>query len=118
MKNFDRITEIYDLLNQGKGLEAFDKYYGDEVVMIEATGDKREGKPANRAYEENFFGSIKEFHDAGVVSIANDEQRGITMVESWMDVTFKDGNRVRLEQIARQNWEDGKITEERFYFNA
>jgi len=32
-------------------------------------------------------------------------------------VTFKDGNRVKMEQVARQKWVGNKIVEERFYYN-
>jgi len=118
MNNLDRIKEIYEMLSSGKALEAFDKYYADDVVMIEATGDRREGKAANRDYEENFFNNLEAVHGAGADSFAVDEENDITMVESWMDVTFKDGNRVKMEQVARQKWKDGKIIEERFYYNA
>ena len=117
MNNLERIQDVYTQLGEGKALDAFDQYYADDVVMIEATGDKREGKARNREYEENFFASIKEMHGAGVDGFTSDGNN-ITMVENWMDVTFKDGNRMKLEQIARQIWKDGKIVEERFYYNA
>ena len=42
---------------------------------------------------------------------------GITMVEAWADVTFQDGNRMKLEEIARQKWQGDQIIEERFYYN-
>jgi ketosteroid isomerase-like protein len=117
MKNIDRIKDIYQHLTEGKALDAFDKYYADNVVMIEGDGTTRNGKPACREYEVNFFLGIQEMHGAGVDAFATDGQN-TTMVENWMDVTFKDGNRMKLEQIARQKWEDEKIIEERFYYNA
>jgi ketosteroid isomerase-like protein len=39
------------------------------------------------------------------------------MVESWMDVTMKDGKRSTMEEVAVQKWEDGQIIHERFYYN-
>ena len=39
------------------------------------------------------------------------------LVEAWMELTFQDGNRMKMEQIARQKWQDGRIVEERFYYN-
>ncbi|MEM9053163.1 MAG: nuclear transport factor 2 family protein [Bacteroidota bacterium] len=117
MKNLDRIKDIYQHLAEGKALDAFDKYYADNVVMIEGNGDKRVGKPTCREYEVNFFAGVQEFHGAGVDAFVSDGEN-TTMVENWMDVTFKDGNRMRLEQIARQTWEDGKIVEERFYYHG
>ena len=58
---------------------------------------------------------VKEIHGAGVDAITSDEEKGITMVENWMDMTFQDGNRVRMEQVAVQHWKDGLIIREKFY---
>ena len=33
-----------------------------------------------------------------------------------MDVTFKDGNRVQMEQVAVQKWAGDQIVHERFYY--
>jgi len=114
----EKAVEVYNMLGQGQGLEAFDKFYHDDVVMIEGTGDKREGKAINREYEEQFFSSIAEMHGGGVDAITSDEENGITMVETWMDVTFKDGNRVKMQEIARQKWQGDQIIEERFYYDT
>ncbi len=111
----DKATDIYTKLSQGKLMDAFEQYYGEHVVMIEADGRKREGKDANRQYEQNFLGMIKEFHGMGIDAIAADEQNGITTVESWMDITFQDGNRATLKQVAVQRWQGDHIVEERFY---
>ena len=35
-----------------------------------------------------------------------------------MDITFKDGNRVIMEQVAVQKWENNQIVHERFYYNS
>jgi ketosteroid isomerase-like protein len=110
-----KATEIYTMLGQGQLLDAFDKHYHDDVVMIEADGKKREGKAVSRAYEQNFLGMIKEFHNLSIGSITADEANGITTVESVMDVTFQDGNRVALKQVAIQRWKGEHIVEERFY---
>jgi hypothetical protein len=39
------------------------------------------------------------------------------MVESWMDVTMKDGKRHMMEEVAVQKWKDDQIIHERFYYN-
>lgn len=111
----EKAADIYLMLSQGKLLDAFDQYYADNVVMVEADGAKREGKAANRAYEEKFLGMIKEFHGMGVDAVTADESNHTTAVESWMDVTFQDGNRSTLKQVAVQRWENGQIVEERFF---
>lgn len=113
----EKAEDLYNMINSGKLMDAFEKYYHNDVVMVEATGDKREGKDASRDYEKKFLSSIKEFHGAGVGSIASNEDEKVTTVESWMDVTFQDGNRTKLEQVAVQQWEEDQIKHERFYYN-
>jgi ketosteroid isomerase-like protein len=118
MSYYDKAKNMYDMLAQGKMLEAFEKYYHNDVVMVEATGDIRNGKEANRKYENEFLGMIKEVHGSGVTAITSDEKAGVTMSESWMDMTFKDGNRVKMEEVAVQKWKGDQIVHERFYYNV
>ena len=114
----ERAADIQGMMSQGKALDAFEKYYHNDIVMVECTGQKREGKDVNREFEKGFFASIAEMHGAGVTAITSDEEAGVSMVESWMEVTYKDGNRMKMEQIARQKWQGDQIIEERFYYDT
>lgn len=113
----EKATDIYNKLGQGQLLEAFDTYYHEDVVMTEPRGT-REGKKDCRDYEVNFLNSIQEFHGLDVKAITSDEENNVTTVESAMDVTFKDGNRANMEQVAVQKWQDGQIIHERFYYQG
>lgn len=113
----EKTEDIYNMLGQGQLLEAFDKYYSENVVMAEPMGT-REGKVACREYEVQFLNSIQEFHNMEVKAIASDEENGIVFHETSMDVTFKDGNRVHMEQTGVQRWENGQIVHERFYYSG
>lgn len=114
----EKAMDIQNKLGQGQAMDAFEKYYHEDVVMIECSGDKRVGKSVNREFEKNFFGSITEMHGGGVVAVTSDEEAGVTMVESWMEASFKDGNKMKMEQIARQKWQGDQIIEERFYYDT
>jgi len=100
----------------GHALEAFEKYYSEDVVMQENSGDPVVGKKLNRQREVDFFASLEEFHGAGVVGTATHGDRAYS--EWWMDVTFKGAGRVRMEQVAVRVWRDGLVVSERFYYNA
>jgi ketosteroid isomerase-like protein len=113
----DKAREIYNLLAQGKALEAFEKYYHNDVAVIEARGDSRKGKDVNRKFQIEFLNSVQEFHAFGVTGLTSDEKAGITMVESWMDMTLKDGKRTKMEEVAVQRWKGDQIIHERFYYN-
>ena len=116
MTNLERATALYAQVGQGQILEAFDKYYADNVVMEEPRGT-RQGKAACRASEEQFVASVEEFHGMEVRSIAEDASKGKVFVEVNMDLTFKGGQRVTMEQVAAQQWENGQIVHERFYYD-
>jgi ketosteroid isomerase-like protein len=118
MSYIGKAKDIYEMLGQGKMIDAFEKYYHQDVVMVEATGEVRKGKDYNREFEKKFLGSIKEFHGFGVNSITSNETDAVTSVESWMEVTFVDGNKVKMEQVAVQRWKGDQIIHERFYYNA
>ncbi len=112
----EKAQDIYHQLQQGKLLDAFDKYYAEQVVMTEPRGT-REGKAECRAYEEQFLNSVQEFHSLEINKVGSNEDEATSFVESTMDVTFKDGNRVTMEQVAVQQWEGDHIVHERFYYN-
>ena len=103
------------MIGSGQLLDAFEKFYHPQVVMQEAGDEPRAGKDANREYELNFLGMIKAFHGSGVTHIASNEAESVTMVESWMDITYQNDVRVKAEQVAVQTWEGDHIIKEVFY---
>lgn len=113
----EKAVSLYQMVGSGQIMDAFEKFYHEDVVMQEVGQDPRIGKGANREYEKNFVSSVKEIHGGGVDSITSDETNGITSVESWMDVTFQNGQRIKMEQVAVQYWQDGLIIKEKFYHN-
>ena len=110
-------STLYDMIFSGQLLEAYDKYYADDVVMQENSEAPTVGKAANREREVAFLESIEAFHDAGVVNLATNEATGVVMIENFMDVTFKNGFRAKMAQVAVQTWKNGQIVHERFYYN-
>tara|TARA_R110002124_G_scaffold76758_2_gene205691 strand:- start:7451 stop:7699 length:249 start_codon:yes stop_codon:yes gene_type:complete len=82
MSYLNKINDVYKLLGEGKAMDAFEKYYHEDVIMIEGNSEKHEGKDTNRKREPEFFGSIEEMHGAGVDTIVANEEEGITMAET------------------------------------
>ena len=118
MSYLNKAKELNQMIFSGQILDAFEKYYHQDVLMIEATGESWEGKELNRKREKEFVESVQEIHGGGIEGITSNEQDSTTMVESWMDVSFQDGNRMKLEQVAVQRWQGDQIIKERFYYNA
>ncbi len=118
MSYLAKATELQDMILSGQLMEAFEKFYHEDVVMVEGNGDSTAGKDANREREKQFLASVAEFHGAGVDAISSNEEKKVTMAEVWMDITFQGGNRVRMEQVTVQHWDGDQIVKERFYYNA
>lgn len=62
--------DIKTLVLQGKAMEAFEKYYGEDVVMQENENPATFGKEANRQRELEFFSKLVEFRSAEVKNVA------------------------------------------------
>lgn len=113
--NTELSKRLDDALLAGKALEAFDELYAEDVVMQENSDAPFVGKAFNRAREIEFFASVAEIHSAAVLSTAT--ARDVSFSEWEMDLTFKNGHRAKLSQVAVRRWKDGKIVNERFYYN-
>ena len=107
--------ELNDMILEGKILQAFDKFYADDIVM-EEEDNKRVGKEANREYEEQFVNSLKEFHSAEIKARGVDEDNNVTFSEWENEMTLDGVGRIQQKQVAVRTWnDDGQITHEKFY---
>lgn len=109
-----RVDELNQMILQGQILEAFEKFYADNIVM-EEDGEKRVGKEANREYEEQFVNNLTEFRGADVLAVGVDEENQTTFVEWYFDFTLEGVGDLEFNQVAVQRWENGKIVNEKFY---
>lgn len=108
--------DIKSLVLQGKAMEAFEKYYGEEVVMQENETPPTIGKAANRARELEFFSKVTEFRSAELKSVAYGDD--VIMSEWFVDYTHADWGKVTHDQVSVQRWKDGKVVHERFYYGS
>lgn len=100
---------------EGRLLEAFDRYYDDAVEMQESGAPPTVGKVANRAREVALVENIGHFRARLLGSGAS----GDRSYSQWtIDLTFKNGDGVTLQQIAAREWRNGKVLRERFYVAA
>jgi len=109
--------DLHGMATSGQAMEALDKYYADDVVIVEGDGSTRNGKEEQRAAVQQWMGMVSEIHGGGVESMAADEEAGVVFKETWIEATFAQGGRAKLEQVAVQRWKDGKVVHERFYHN-
>ena len=110
------INDIIAQISTGKLMDAFEKYYADDVVMSEngAEDPARVGKEANRGYEQ-YFVDHSEWFGIRVDAVLADGNT--TAYQMWMDFAM-DGQRMQRTQFAVQEWRDGKIVKETFHYGA
>lgn len=108
--------QLNDMILAGQALDAFEKFYSDDCVMIEGSGQRFEGKDVNRKREQDFFASVEEVHAFEIVGSTASEDRSYS--EWVMDVTLKGMGRIKMEQVSARVWRDGQVAQERFYYNA
>lgn len=112
----ESVEDLNSMVLKGQTLEAFEKYYADDVVMQENEQPPTAGKDANREREKQFLANLTEFRGAEVKAVTVGDN--ITMVEWFYDYTHKEWGKITHHQVAVQRWKDGKIIHERFYYGS
>lgn len=112
----EKLNELNNLVLAGNAMEAFDKYYHDEVLMQENDSEPTVGKEANRLREIEFFGNITEFRGASVLNVSAAHEN-LSVVVWHFDYTHKEWGVRNYRQVSVQHWKDGKIIKEQFIYN-
>jgi ketosteroid isomerase-like protein len=115
-------TEVAEKLVQfcreGKHTQAIDELYADNIVSREPKGspmELTEGKEAVKGKTEYWYASVQEIHSGEVSDpIVTGNFFAVTMD---MDVTYKEGGRMPMNEIAVYEVKDGKIIAEQFFYN-
>ena len=110
------VSDLNNKILQGKALDAFEEYYAESVVMQENNNDPVVGKETNRKREQDFFAAITEFRGAEVKNVIVGEN--VSIVEWFWDYTHAEWGPLKVNQVAVQEWQDGKIVNEKFYYKS
>ena len=98
----------------GKALDAFDRYYADDVTMQENEQPPRVGKAACRAFEVDFLSKIKAVRtyvcDGYVISGTK------AFIVYRIDADHADWGTLKMSEVAIQQWSNGKIVHEKFVY--
>jgi hypothetical protein len=108
------VKDLNNLVLTGKMLEAFDKYYHDDVLMQENDLPPTVTKVANRQREVEFLENVTEFRGAEVKGVAVGDD--ISVVIWNYDYTHRELGVRNYSQVSIQQWKDGKIINEKFIY--
>ncbi len=121
MSTAEIAKDLIALWKDGKFTESGEKYWADDVVSVEAGappgGDPAShGKAAARGKGE-WWNNAHEIHGVSVEGPwVNGDQ---FTVRFTMDITVKEtGARLTMDEIGLYTLKDGKIAEERFFYNG
>jgi ketosteroid isomerase-like protein len=112
------VSDFAQLLTTVGALEAMRRYYANEVVVFENREMARAGLAQCLAYETSALDAQPRVPTIQLKKLAADEATGVAFLETIVRFTSEAGRPMRLEQVAVQRWEAGKITEERFYYEG
>lgn len=109
-----RIDELLNYIRNGRIMDAMKEFYAEDVVMQEPAYGKTVGLAANLDREQKFVDSVKAFKNFETPAVSVGD--GVSSYENVMDWTDTSDNDIHVEQVAVQQWKDGKIIHERFYY--
>jgi ketosteroid isomerase-like protein len=108
--------EVVKLIREGKNKQAKDIFYAEDIVSIEGNGDKLEGIGAIYQKSIDWAAQVSEVHSASVSEplIA----AGHFALNIKMDISYKNGYRAVMDEIAVYEVNDGKIVFEQYFFKS
>lgn len=111
----ENAQNVLKLLAKGQFLEAMDQYLADDVKLIEANAQPKEGKDHCIALEKELLSTVTAFHGYEVKN-GPAVSGNTSFYEAVMKFDTNDGQSHTFEQAVRTTWnEEGKIVEERYY---
>jgi hypothetical protein len=108
------VEKLNVLIKEGKIMEAFEKYYGEDVTIHENGSPPIKGKDENRKRGIKFLWEVDEIYSAEIKSVAF--EKNLSMTEWTINVKLKDGSKKIIYRVNVQTWKDYKIISERLYF--
>jgi hypothetical protein len=106
------LDEIVALAAAGQPMDAFEKYYHDDLEKTDLDGIPVKGKTKNREIGLELLSKVRAVRD---FSRVGQVIRGDRSFLIWsLDFDHADNGPVKVVQVAIQDWKDGKIIRERF----
>ncbi len=113
----NNVEKLNTLIKEGKIMEAFELYYGEEVVIQVNGNAPIIGKEANRKREMIFLQEIEKLNSAEIKSVTfGGEEDNVTMTEWAINIENKNGLKKIIYRVNVQHWKDDKIINEKLYF--
>jgi SnoaL-like polyketide cyclase len=111
-----RLNDLFGYIRQGKIIEAMSEFYDKDVKMQDNANPPTVGQAANIEREKQFLSGVKEWKGFNVTASAVGDD--VTFYECSLDFIATSGQPVHMEQVVVARWKNGKIVQERFYYDT
>jgi hypothetical protein len=111
----DSLKDLNNMVLEGRMMDAFEKYYHDEVIMQDNDLPPTISKEANRWRELEFLNNIADFRSAQVKGLGVGDD--ISFVIWEYDYTHNEWGPRHYTQVSVQRWKEGKIIDEKFIYS-
>jgi ketosteroid isomerase-like protein len=113
-----QVRSFVELVTSGRSVEAIETFYAEDVTVFENRELARAGREECAADERRHLASQPEPPRLRALHWAVNESDGVAFIEWLIRFTSSKGRPMRLEEVAVQKWENGRIVEERFYYEG
>lgn len=116
MSNLAELEQQFNrmvLANQPE--QVIERFYADDAQLQENNEAPIVGKAAILARERGFLANVAQSQPAVLHAWSVGED--VTFSEWSYAMTFKDGTRFVLNEVARRQWRNGQVVHERFYYS-
>jgi ketosteroid isomerase-like protein len=114
----DHVREFIRLFEAGRGPEALERFYAQDVIVFENRELSRAGRERCIALERESLARLQGPPSMKALRFAVDEAQGTAFIEWLIRVTLKSGEVHRLEEVLVQLWEGDAVVSERHYYEG
>lgn len=107
------VEEIVALALSGKGAEAWEKFYAEEVEKVDLDGVSIQSKEKILAANQTLLNNITEVRTYAHGGTLVKGNRSFIVWDVDFDVTGL--GTIKTTEVCIQDWQDGKIIKERFF---
>ena len=113
----NNVEKLNTLIKEGKIMDAFEKYYSQDVVIQVNGNAPINGKEQNRKREMIFLQEIEKLNSADINSVTfGGKEDNVSMTEWAINIENKEGIKKIIYRVNVQHWKDNKIINEKLYF--
>lgn len=111
----EKVKAFSQLVINGETVKAMEQYYAESVIMQENEDAPRKSKNACIDHEKAMLKKTRSAA-AKLLNQAVDEDNGIVFSEWEYLFVSHTGTTLKLTEISIQQWSEGLITKEKFYY--